>query len=97
VLLDLAAVLQDLELDWEYELRAGSARSPRNCSAGTCAAAHAGPAGLASLSQNLAEYLAEESRTLVGSAKPKRASANSTDQNRSGTPRGALRAPFPIP
>jgi ubiquinone biosynthesis protein UbiJ len=37
-------VLQDLELDWEYELRAGSARSPRNCSAVTCAAARAGPA-----------------------------------------------------
>jgi ubiquinone biosynthesis protein UbiJ len=73
VLLDLAGVLQDLELDWEYEL--ALARPGRH------ATARRSPAqpraldqqGFASLSQNLAEYLAEESRTLVGSAKPKRA------------------------
>ena len=67
VLLQLAGVLQDLELDWEYEisrwlgpvattLLAGHLRSRVNL------ASH----GAASLKQNLADYLAEESRTLVG-------------------------------
>ena len=67
VLLDLAAILQDLELDWEYELSrwlgpvattllAGHLRSRVNL------ASH----GATSLKQNLADYLAEESRTLVG-------------------------------
>ncbi|MBG0840087.1 SCP2 domain-containing protein [Ectopseudomonas toyotomiensis] len=67
VLLQLAGILQDLELDWEYELSrwlgpvattllAGHLRSRANL------ASH----GAASLKQNLADYLAEESRTLVG-------------------------------
>ena len=67
VLIDLAAILQDLELDWEYELdrwlgplasgllgtplRSG-ARWTRN--------------SLDSLRQDLADYLSEESRALVG-------------------------------
>lgn len=66
-LLQLAGILQDLELDWEYELSrwlgpvastllAGHLRSRVNL------ASH----GAASLTQNLADYLAEESRTLVG-------------------------------
>ena len=67
VLLELAGILQDLELDWEYELSrwlgplastllAGHLRSRVNL------ASH----GAASLTQNLADYLAEESRSLVG-------------------------------
>ncbi|WP_327439459.1 SCP2 domain-containing protein [Pseudomonas donghuensis] len=67
VLLDLVAVLQDLELDWEYEvsrwlgpiatqLLSGHLRSRANWTR------H----GLAALNQNLSEYLAEEARTLVG-------------------------------
>ena len=67
VLLELAGVLQDLDLDWEYELQRwlgpvvtpligshlrNSARWSRN--------------SFDSLNHNLAEYLAEESRTLVG-------------------------------
>lgn len=67
VLLQLAGVLQDLELDWEYEvsrwlgpvattLLAGHLRSRVNLAS----------TGAASLRQDLADYLAEESRTLVG-------------------------------
>ena len=67
VLMELAAVLQDLELDWEYELSnwigpvasaliGGHVRSRANWY----------QQGFASLNQNLGEYLAEESRTLVG-------------------------------
>jgi len=67
VLLQLAGVLQDLELDWEYEvsrwlgpvattLLAGHLRSRVNLASN----------GAASLRQDLADYLAEESRTLVG-------------------------------
>ena len=67
VLMELAAVLQDLELDWEYELSrwlgpvataliGGHARSR----------AHWYQQGFASLNQNLAQYLSEEARTLVG-------------------------------
>ena len=67
VLLQLAGVLQDLELDWEYEvsrwlgpvattLLAGHLRSRVNLASN----------GAASLMQDLADYLAEESRTLVG-------------------------------
>ena len=67
VLLELVGVLQDLDLDWEYELQRwlgpvvtpligshlrNSARWSRN--------------SFDSLNHNLAEYLAEESRTLVG-------------------------------
>ncbi len=67
VLMALAAVLQDLELDWEYELSrwigpvatalvGGHVRSRANWY----------QQGFASLNQNLAEYLSEEARTLVG-------------------------------
>ena len=66
-LLQLAGILQDLELDWEYEisrwlgpvattLLAGHLRSRVNLASN----------GAASLKQNLADYLAEESRALVG-------------------------------
>ena len=67
VLLELAAILQDLELDWEYELSswlgpvgsqllAGHLRSRVNWAGES----------LDSLRQTLADYLAEESRSLVG-------------------------------
>ncbi|RUT40927.1 SCP2 domain-containing protein [Pseudomonas sp. PAMC 29040] len=67
VLMALAQVLQDLELDWEYELShwlgpvataliGGHLRSRANWY----------QQGFASLNQNLAEYLSEEARTLVG-------------------------------
>ena len=67
VLLELVGVLQDLDLDWEYELQRwlGPVAAPligghlRNSARWTRDSA-------ASLSHNLAEYLAEESRTLVG-------------------------------
>ncbi len=66
-LMELAAILQDLELDWEYELSrwlgpvgsqllSGHLRSRVNWSA----------QALGSLRLNLADYLSEESRSLVG-------------------------------
>ena len=66
-LMALAQVLQDLELDWEYELSrwlgpvataliGGHLRSRANWY----------QQGFASLNRNLAEYLSEEARTLVG-------------------------------
>jgi ubiquinone biosynthesis protein UbiJ len=67
VLLELVGVLQELDLDWEYELQRwlGPVATPlmgghlRNSARWT-------RESMASLSHNLAEYLAEESRTLVG-------------------------------
>lgn len=67
VLLELAGVLQDLELDWEYEvsrwlgpvgsqLVGGHLRSQARWSRDN----------FASISRNLADYLAEETRTVVG-------------------------------
>ena len=67
VLLELAGILQDLELDWEYELSrwlgpvgsqllAGHLRSRVNWASDS----------VDSLRQTLADYLAEESRSLVG-------------------------------
>ncbi len=66
-LLELAGILQSLELDWEYELSRwlgplatqvlGS--SLRDASRWSAQSLH-------SLRLNLADYLAEESRTLVG-------------------------------
>jgi ubiquinone biosynthesis protein UbiJ len=67
VLLELAGVLQDLDLDWEYELSrwlgpvaspliGGHLRSRASWTRDT----------VSSLSHNLAEYLSEESRALVG-------------------------------
>ena len=66
-LLELAGILQDLELDWEYELSrwlgpvgsqllSGHLRSRAGWTAQT----------LDSLRLNLADYLSEESRSLVG-------------------------------
>jgi ubiquinone biosynthesis protein UbiJ len=67
VLLELVGVLQDLELDWEYELSRwlGPVASPllgghlRNSARWTSDS-------VANLKRNLADYLSEESRTLVG-------------------------------
>ena len=67
VLLELVGILQDLELDWEYELSrwlgpvgstllAGHLRSRVNWAGDS----------LDSLRKTLADYLAEESRSLVG-------------------------------
>ncbi|MFP5426100.1 MAG: SCP2 domain-containing protein [Gammaproteobacteria bacterium] len=67
VLLDLVAVLQDLELDWEYELSRWLGPVPTAMLAGHLRLrARWTRQGLARFSQNLSEYLAEESRTLVG-------------------------------
>ncbi|MBU3055124.1 ubiquinone biosynthesis accessory factor UbiJ [Pseudomonas indica] len=67
VLLDLAGVLQDLELDWEYELShwLGPVGSHLLGSHLRSRANWAGNS-LDSLRQDLADYLSEESRTLVG-------------------------------
>ncbi|WP_375740523.1 SCP2 domain-containing protein [Pseudomonas boanensis] len=66
-LLELAEILQDLELDWEYELSRWLGPVGTQLLAGHLRS-RAGWAGqsLDSLRQNLADYLAEESRTLVG-------------------------------
>ncbi len=69
VLLELAAILQDLELDWEYELSrwlgpvasqvlGSSVRAPLRWARDSAD----------SLRLDLADYLSEESRTLVGQA-----------------------------
>jgi len=67
VLLELVAVLQDLDLDWEYELQRwlGPVATPL-IGAHLRNSARMTRDSIASLSHNLAEYLAEESRTLVG-------------------------------
>ncbi|NWA00350.1 ubiquinone biosynthesis accessory factor UbiJ [Pseudomonas gingeri] len=67
VLLDLAGVLQDLELDWEYELSRWLGPVATQLISGHLRS-RAGwyRQGFASLNQNLAEYLSEESRALVG-------------------------------
>ncbi|WNW12982.1 SCP2 sterol-binding domain-containing protein [Pseudomonas sp. DTU_2021_1001937_2_SI_NGA_ILE_001] len=67
VLLELAGILQDLELDWEYELSRWLGPV-----AGQLLGSHLRSRAswtrdaLGSLGQNLADYLSEESRTLVG-------------------------------
>lgn len=67
VLLDLAAILQDLELDWEYELSRWLGPVATQLFSGHVRSrARWYQQGFASLNQNLAEFLAEESRTLVG-------------------------------
>ncbi|BAN51017.1 SCP2 domain-containing protein [Metapseudomonas resinovorans] len=67
VLLELAAILQDLELDWEYELSRWLGPVGTQLLAGHLKSrANWAGQGLDSLKQNLADYLAEESRTLVG-------------------------------
>jgi ubiquinone biosynthesis protein UbiJ len=67
VLLELAAILQDLELDWEYELSnwlgpLASSLLGSQLRKG----ARWGSTSLASLQQDLADFLSEESRSLVG-------------------------------
>ncbi|MDO4234994.1 SCP2 domain-containing protein [Pseudomonas sp.] len=67
VLMDLAAVLQDLELDWEYELSRWLGPVATQLLGGHLRSRSRWyQQGFASLNQNLAEYLSEESRTLVG-------------------------------
>lgn len=66
-LLELAGILQDLELDWEYELSRWLGPVGSQLLAGHLRS-RAGWVGdsLDSLRQTLANYLAEESRSLVG-------------------------------
>jgi len=67
VLLDLFGVLQDLELDWEHELQRWLGPVATAMLAGHIRLrARWTRQGLARFSQNLSQYLAEESRTLVG-------------------------------
>ncbi|MEG8233297.1 ubiquinone biosynthesis accessory factor UbiJ [Pseudomonas orientalis] len=67
VLMDLAAVLQDLELDWEYDLSRWLGPVATQLLGGHLRSRSRWyQQGFASLNQNLAEYLSEESRTLVG-------------------------------
>lgn len=67
VLLELVGVLQDLELDWEYELSRwlGPVASPL-LSGHLRSSARWTRDNIANLTHNLADYLSEESRTLVG-------------------------------
>jgi len=66
-LMDLAGVLQDLDLDWEYELSRWLGPLPTALLAGHLRS-RAGwtRENLNSLQLSLADYLSEESRTLVG-------------------------------
>jgi ubiquinone biosynthesis protein UbiJ len=67
VLLELTGVLQDLDLDWEYELQRWLGPVATTLIGGHLRnSARWTSDSFASLSLNLAEYLAEESRTLVG-------------------------------
>ncbi|NBA94089.1 SCP2 domain-containing protein [Pseudomonas sp. R5(2019)] len=67
VLLGLVAILQDLELDWEYELsRWIGPIATQLFSSQVRSRANWTRQSLASLNQNLSEYLSEEARTLVG-------------------------------
>lgn len=66
-LLDLFGILQDLKLDWEHELQKWLGPVPTALIAGHIRLRTRWTRqGLARLSQSLSEYLAEESRTLVG-------------------------------
>ena len=67
VLLDLAAILQDLELDWEYELSRWLGPVASQLLGGHLRSrARWTRSSLSSLRLNLADYLSEESRSLVG-------------------------------
>ncbi len=67
VLMELAEILQDLELDWEYELsRWLGPVGSQLLGSHVRSRARWGSQSLSSLRQNLADYLSEESRTLVG-------------------------------
>jgi len=66
-LLDLVGVLQDLELDWEYELsRWLGPVASHLIGSHLRSRTEWTRQGLAGLSHNLGEYLSEEARTLVG-------------------------------
>ncbi|MGN8259775.1 SCP2 domain-containing protein [Pseudomonas sp. SMSB3] len=66
-LLDLFGVLQDLEVDWEHELQRWLGPVATALLAGHIRLrARWTRQGLARFSQSLSDYLAEESRTLVG-------------------------------
>lgn len=66
-LLALAEILQDLELDWEYEVSRWLGPVATQVFAGSLQhATRWGGRSLASLRQDLADYLGEEARTLVG-------------------------------
>lgn len=66
-LLALAEILQDLELDWEYELSRWLGPVATQLLAGSLQhATRWSSRSLASLRQDLADYLGEEARTLVG-------------------------------
>lgn len=68
-LMSLAEVLQDLELDWEYELsRLLGPVATHVLGSGMRSQAEWMRQSAGSLRQDLADYLNEESRTLVGSA-----------------------------
>lgn len=67
VLLELAGILQDLELDWEYELsRWLGPVGSQLLGSHLRSRAHWTSQTLSSLRLNLADYLSEESRSLVG-------------------------------
>jgi ubiquinone biosynthesis protein UbiJ len=67
VLLTLAEVLQELDLDWEYELQKILGPVATGLLAGHLRnRADWAREGLGKVNQNLGEYLAEETRTLVG-------------------------------
>lgn len=67
VLLDLFGVLQDLELDWEYEVSRWLGPVATQILSGHLrSSARWTRDSLSSLSQTASEYLAEEARTLVG-------------------------------
>ncbi|MFD2643909.1 ubiquinone biosynthesis accessory factor UbiJ [Pseudomonas japonica] len=67
VLLDLVGVLQDLELDWEYEVSRWLGPVATQLLSGHLRSrARWTRQSLASLGRTASEYLAEESRTLVG-------------------------------
>ena len=67
VLMELVAILQDLELDWEYELSRWLGPVASTLIGGHLRSrARWTRSSFDSLSQNLADYLSEESRTLVG-------------------------------
>lgn len=66
-LLELAGILQDLELDWEYELSRWLGPLASTLLAGHLRSWVSWAAeGASSLRQDLADYLSEESRSLVG-------------------------------
>ncbi len=66
-LLELFGILQDLELDWEYELSRWLGPVATTLLGDHLRSrAHWSREGMTSLRRNLADYLSEESRTLVG-------------------------------